>query len=108
VERGTKITWVDKIVITRDEVSKQPRVSVEGLWTGKDRRVISRALHREMRRQAQKIIQMHKQADLKAEPKSVDPIEQKRLAGLKAYWAAKKLKKLEEEKKNVRGQRKQK
>ena len=115
MKRG-EITWVDKIVITRDEVSKQPKVIVEGLWTGKDRKRIGRILHREMRRQAQKIIQMHKQAD-QIEKVAIeglkkvadfDPIEQKRLAGLKAYWAAKKLKKLEEEKKNVRGQRKQK
>ena len=103
MKRG-EITWVDKIVIIRDEDSKRPLVKVEGLWTGKDRRIISRTLHREMRRQAQKIIQMHKQADLRAEHKSVDPIEEKRLAGLKAYWAAKKLKKLEEGKNNVRGQ----
>jgi len=104
VERGKE----DKIVITRDEVSKVPKVQVEGLWTGRDRNRIGRMLLRAMRTAAYKERQVRKQADLKAKPKSVDPIEQKRLAGLKAYWAAKKLKKLEEEKKNVRGQRKQK
>lgn len=51
---------------------------------------------------------MHKQADLKAKPKSIDPIKEKRLAGLKKYWAAKKLRKLEEEKNDVRGHTKQK
>lgn len=93
----------DKIVITRDEVSKVPKVQVEGLWTGRDRNRISRMLLRAMRSAAYQERQVRKQADLKAKPKSVDPIEQKRLAGLKAYWAAKKLKK-EEETKNVRGQ----
>jgi len=61
-------------------------------------------LLRAMRTAAYQERQLRKQADQEAKPKSVDPIEQKRLAGLKAYWAAKKLKKLEEEKKNVRGQ----
>jgi len=92
------MTWTNKIVITKDEDSKKPKVEVEGLWTGWDRRVINRALHRQMRTARNEITLMHKQADL---------IEQKRLAGLEKARAAKKLKKLEEEKKNVRGQRKQ-
>ena len=104
MERGKE----DKIIITRDEVSKVPKVQVDGLWTGRDRNRIGRMLLKAMRTAAYKERQVRKQADLKAKPKSVDPIEQKRLAGLKAYWAAKKLKKLEEEKKNVRGQRKEK
>ena len=104
MERGKE----DKIIITRDEVSKVPRVQVEGLWTGRDRNRIGRMLLRAMRTAAYEERQVRKQADLKAKPKSVNPIEQKRLAGLKAYWADKKLKKLEEEKINVRGQRKQK
>ena len=93
----------DRILITRDEVSGQPKVEVEGLWTGRDRNRIGRMLLREMRTAAYEERQLRKQADQEAKPKSVDPIEQKRLAGLKAYWVAKKLKK-EEERKNVRGQ----
>ena len=100
MERGKE----DKIVITRDEVSKVPRVQVEGLWTGRDRNRIGRMLLRAMRTAAYKERQVRKQADLKAKPKSIDPIEEKRLAGLKKYWVAKKEKKLEEGKKNVRGQ----
>lgn len=96
MERG-KITWTDKIVITRDEVSKRPKVVVEGLWSGKDRTMINRALHRLMRLSASRIIQKHKKADL---------IEERRLAGLEKARKAKKLKKLEEEKNNVRGQQK--
>jgi hypothetical protein len=61
-------------------------------------------LLRAMRTATYKEKQVRKQADQADKPKSVDPIEQKRLAGLKAYWAAKKEKKLEEEQKNVRGQ----
>lgn len=86
----------DKIVITKDEASKKIEVKVEGLWTGKDRHRISRMLLRAMRTAAYKERQVRKQADQANKPKIVDPIEQKRLAGLKAYWAAKKLKKLEE------------
>ena len=108
MERGKD--WIDKIMITRDEVSKKPVVIVEGLWSGKDRRMIYRTLLKEMRRQANKIIHMHKQADLKVkkEGQSKDDIKQKRLDALTKARAAKKLKKLEEEKKDVRGQRKQK
>ena len=96
----------DKILITRDEVSGQPKVEIcEGLWNGKDRNRIGRMLLRAMRTAAYKERQIRKQADQEAESKSVDPIEEKRLAGLKKYWAAKKEKKLkEEEKKDVRGQ----
>ena len=63
MERG-KITWEDKISIIRDEVSKRTKVTVEGLWSGKDRRLIYRAVLKEMRMAANKIIQRHKQADL--------------------------------------------
>ena len=100
MERG-KITWVDKIVIIRDEVSKLPKVTVEGLWTGKDRRIIGRALHREMRRQAYKVIQMHKQADLEIEKEEQAKLEleQKRLTNLAKARAVKKEKKLKEEEK---------
>lgn len=97
----------DKIVIIRDEVSGQPKVQVDGLWTGKDRNRIGRMLLRAMRTAAYQERQSRKQADQANKPKVVDLIEQKRLEGLKAYWAAKKEKKLkEEEKKNVRGQQK--
>lgn len=94
----------DKIVIIRDEVSKQPKVTVEGLWTGRDRNRIGRMLLKAMRTAAYKERQIRKQVDQENKTKIVDPTEQKRLAGLKAYWAAKKEKKLEEEKKDVRGQ----
>ena len=90
-----------KIIITRDEDSKKPKITVEGFWSGKERMIVRRLLPREMRRQAHKYTQNLKQAVTKE--KKVDPIEEKRLAGLKKYWAAKKLKK-EEEKKNDRGQ----
>ena len=102
--RGKK----DKIIITKDDSSKKIEIICEGLWTGKDRHRIGRMLLKAMRTAAYKEKQFRKQADQASKPKSVDPIEQKRLAGLKAYWAAKKLKKLEEEKKNVRGQSEQK
>ena len=98
--RGKK----DKILIIRDEVSGQPKVEVEGLWTGKDRIRIGRMLLKAMRTAAYQERQFRKQADQASKPKIVDSIEQKRLAGLKAYWAAKKAKKLEEGKNDVRGQ----
>jgi uncharacterized membrane protein len=107
VERGKD--WTDKITIIRDEDSKRPKVEVEGLWSGKDRRTIYRMLLKEMRRQANKIMQMHRQADLKvkSEEQSKIDIKQKRLDALEKARAAKKLKKLkEEEKKDVRGQSK--
>lgn len=90
--------WTDKITVIRDEESKRPKVTVEGLWSGKDRRMIYRTLLKEMRKSANAIIQKHKQADL---------IEKKREKGLEKAREAKKLKKLkEEESENVRGQRK--
>jgi len=94
VERG-KINWEDKIVITRDEDSKKIKVVVEGLWTGKDRGMISRTLHREMRRAAHIIIQKHKEADLLAkqeEEKKVD-IKPSKIDIMAKARAAKKLKK---------------
>ena len=97
------------ITITKDEESNKIEIFCEGLWTGKDRHRISRMLLRAMRVAAYKERQVRKQADQETKKaKIVDPTEQKRMEGLKKYWAAKKLKKLEEEKKNVRGQRKQK
>ena len=105
MERGKD--WIDKITIIRDEVSKQPEVTVEGLWNGKDRRMIGRALLKKMRKAANTIIQMHKQADLKVKQEEQSKLElkQKRLDALAKARAAKKEKKLkEEEKKDVRGQ----
>ena len=105
MERGKD--WIDKIIITRDEVSKLPKVEVEGLWSGKDRRMIGRALLKKMRKSANTIIQMHKRADLKVkqEEQSKLDLRQKRLDALAKARAAKKEKKLkEEEKKDVRGQ----
>jgi len=96
MERG-KMKWKDKILIIRDEDSGRPKVTVEGLWSGKDRHMINRTLLKEMRRSTNKVIQMHKQADL---------IEEKRVKALEKAREAKKLKKLkEEETENVRGQR---
>lgn len=94
MERGRE----DKIVVTRNKVTRQPEVIVEGLWTGKDRNRISRMLLRAMRTAAYQERQTRKQADLTTE------LEKKRLAGLAKARAAKKEKKLEEENKNVRGQ----
>ena len=105
MERG-EITWVDKITIIRDEKSRLPKVLVEGLWSGKDRRMIGRALLKQMRKAANTIIQMHKRADSinrKEEDKKLE-LTKKRIEALAKARAAKKLKK-EEEKKNVRGQR---
>ena len=100
MKRG-EITWVDKIVIIRDEATRLPKVTVEGLWSGKDRRIIGRALHREMRRQAYKIIQMHKQADLIDQKKEDEKLllTQKRIDALAKARLAKKEKKLKEEEK---------
>ena len=101
MERGKE----DRIVIIRDEVSKQPKVEVIGLWNGKDRHRIGRMLLKEKRTAAYKEKQFRKQADQETKKtKVVDPNKEKRMEGLKKYWAAKKLKKLEEEKKDVRGQ----
>ena len=97
-----------KIVITKDEEFGKINVEVEGMWTGKDRIRIGRMLLRAMRTAAYQERQVRKQADQANKPKVVDPIEQKRIEGLKKYWAAKKKKKLEEEKNNVRGQQKSK
>ena len=103
MKRG--IDWIDKITIIRDEDSKLPKVTVEGLWSGKDRRMIGRALLKKMRKAANTIIQMHRRADLKVkkEEQSKLDLKQKRLDALAKARAAKKLKK-EEEKENVRGQ----
>ena len=99
MERG-KINWKNRITITKDEENKI-EISCEGLWNGKDRRIIGRALHREMRSQAYKIIQMHRQADLIEEKEEQAKIElkQKRIDALAKARAAKKEKKLKEEEK---------
>ena len=97
MERG-KINWEDKIVITRDEDSKKIKVVVEGLWTGKDRAVISRTLHREMRRAAHIIIQKHKEADLLAsQGEEVKEVKLSKIEIMAKARAAKKLKKELEE-----------
>jgi len=110
VERGKD--WIDKIIIIRDEVSKLPKVTVEGLWSGKDRRMIGRALLKEMRRSSNQVKQMFRQADLiaiKKEIPVVDSVKQKRIDNMAKARLAKKEKKLkEEEKKDVRGQQKSK
>ena len=99
MKRG-EINRVNKIVIIRDEGSKKIKIEVIGLWTGKDRHRISRMLLREMRTAAYKERQVRKQADQETKKvKIVDPTEQKRMEGLKKYWAAKKEKKLKEEEK---------
>jgi len=93
LERG-KITWEDKIEITRDEVSKKPKLTCEGLWSGLDRRMISRMLLKAMRKSSNEIKGKHRQADLN---------EEKRIKALEKARAAKKAKKLlEEESKNGR------
>ena len=98
MKRG-EIKRVDKIVIIRDEGSEKIKIEVIGLWTGKDRHRIGRMLLREMRTAAYKERQVRKQADQEINKVEVfEPIEQKRMVGLKKYWAAKKLKKSEEEK----------
>ena len=108
MKRG-EITWVDKITIIRDAVSRQPSVTVEGLWSGKDRRMISRMLYKAMRKSSNVIIQQHKQADLIAsetEEKKEPTLAEKRINALALARAAKKLKKeLEEANKDVRGQK---
>ena len=98
MSRGEKITWEDKIVITRDEDPKKIKIVVEGLWTGRDRAVISRTLHREMRRAAHIIIQKHKDADLLAsQGEEVKEIKLSKIDIMAKARAAKKLKKELEE-----------
>ena len=94
MSRGEKIVWEDKIIITRDEDSHKTKVIVEGLWNGKDRSVISRTLHREMRRAASAIIRKHKEADLLAKQEEVK-VETKpsKIDIMAKARAAKKLKK---------------
>ena len=97
MERG-KIVWEDKIVITRDEDPKKIKIVVEGLWTGRDRAVISRTLHREMRRAAHIIIQKHKDADLLAsQGEEVKEVKLSKVEIMAKARAAKKLKKELEE-----------
>ena len=98
MSRGEKIVWEDKIVITRSEDSHKIKVIVEGLWNGKDRSVISRTLHREMRRAASAIIRKHKEADLLAKQEEVK-VEAKpsKIDIMAKARAAKKLKKELEE-----------
>ena len=97
MKRG-EIIWEDKITIVRDEVSGKPKVTCEGLWSGKDRRMISRMLLKEMRASSNAVKHRHKQADLN---------EKRRKEALEKTRAAKKVKKeLKEESENVRGQSK--
>lgn len=104
MERG-KITWVDKITIIRDEVSKRPKVTCEGLWSGKDRGMIGRMLLKEMRKSSNKIIQAHKQADLKEQSEEI--IEEKPKEPTRIVKETVKRKTFKRRNvKNVRGQRK--
>ena len=96
MKRG-EITWVDKISIIRDEVSGRPKVTCEGLWSGKDRRIIGRMLLKAMRQSSNEVKKKHRQADLS---------EIKRKKALEEARAAKKAKKKLEEEENVRGQSK--
>ena len=100
MERG-KIVWNDEIIITRNKEANKIEVKVTGLWTGKDRGMISRTLHREMRRAAHIIIQKHKEADLLArqgeEVKEVKEVKLSKIEIMAKARAAKKLKKELEE-----------
>ena len=97
MERG-KIVWEDKIVITRNKEANKIEVNVSGLWTGKDRGMISRTLHREMRRAAHIIIQKHKDADLLAsQGEEVKEVKLSKIEIMAKARAAKKLKKELEE-----------
>ena len=102
MERG-EIKWIDRIVITRDEVSKKPMVNVEGLWNGADRIRISNLLRKAMRKAKNEIVKQHRQAvPIVEETVEVKPTKADIMAKARA---AKKLKKeLEEAKKDVRGQ----
>ena len=105
MERGER-TWEDKITITREKVSRKPIVTVEGLWNGKDRLMISRMLHKKMRKARYDVLQSIKRAT--PEPVQEEPkvtTKDKRIAALIKAREAKKLKKLEEGKNNVRGQK---
>jgi len=102
MERG-EIKWIDRITITRDEVSRKPVVNVEGLWNGADRIRISNLLRKAMRKAKNEIVKQHRQTDpiveeaVEVKPTKIDIMAKAR--------AAKKLKKeLEEAKKDVRGQ----
>lgn len=105
MERG-KQTWEDKIVITKDEATKKPIVEVEGLWTGKDRFIINRMLHRNMRKARYDVLKSIKKESPpeQSEGDQKEELKKKRLEALAKAREAKKLKKLEEEKKDVRGQ----
>ena len=97
MKRG-EIKWVDKITIVRDEDPKKIKIVVEGLWSGRDRAVISRTLHREMRRAAHIIIQKHKDADLLAsQGEEVKEIKLSKIDIMAKARAVKKLKKELEE-----------
>ena len=97
MERG-KIVWNDEIIITRNKEKNKIEVKVTGLWTGKDRGMISRTLHREMRRAAHIIIQKHKEADLLAsQGEEVKEVKLSKIEIMAKARAAKKLKKELEE-----------
>ena len=103
MERG-EIKWIDRIVITRDEVSNKPVVNVEGLWNGADRIRINNLLRKAMRKAKNEIVKQHRQAvPVVEEAVEVKPSKADIMAKARA---AKKLKKeLEEAKKDVRGQK---
>lgn len=105
MERG-KQTWENKIVITKDEATKKPLIQTEGLWTGKDRFIINRVLRRQMRKARYEVLKSVKQADQpkQSEDSKKEETKKKRVEALAKAREAKKLKKLEEEKTNVRGQ----
>lgn len=75
-EGGILLEWIDRIVITKDVVSKKPIIVCEGLWTGKDRMIINRHLVRYMRKAASDILKLHRQTDLKTQPEELKVIKE--------------------------------
>ena len=102
--------WEDKIVVTRDEVSKRPKVTCEGMWSGKDRRMINRMMLKAMRVSSNESKKIYKKAVLAEENSKADSIKMKKVEALKLARAAKKAKKVlkEEELNNDRGKDKSK
>ena len=56
MSKEEKITWINKIVITKAEGFSSIKIDVEGLWSGKDRIHINRSLRKKMRTSSQRII----------------------------------------------------
>ena len=73
--------WEDKIIITRDEVSGRPKVACEGMWSGKDRRMINRMMLKAMRLSSNEAKKVYKKACIEEEDNKVDSIKQKRISG---------------------------